>query len=73
MNNWIEINIPFSLFIEKGLNNPWTIIELIDFLDNNKTQQYLIGDVCPNGGGCGCCSEIHLSQIVKRYKIIDRQ
>ena len=51
-----------------GLNRAGVLIEVE--IDENKTEQYLIGHINTNCGVCNDCCEFDDDKIVKRYKIV---
>ncbi|MHB0965535.1 MAG: hypothetical protein ACYC36_03685 [Bellilinea sp.] len=60
---WIEVNISYKEFDERGLSAPGTLID-------TEHGEFLIGDINPNRGVCDDCVEFGEHTIVKRYKIV---
>lgn len=63
---WLDANIGFKSFVDKGYARAGTIIEI---LLNNKKKQYLIGDVNPSGS-FSKGKRISDDTVVLRYKVI---
>lgn len=58
---WIDYFKTFDDFRNEGLSTPGTLIE------KDGGQKFLIGDINPVGGTCGCCPDILPASIIKRY------
>jgi hypothetical protein len=65
MNDWIEVNIPYSEFSKTEFNKPGTLIE-------TDSKILMIGHINENSGVCDCCSTNTDKHFVKRYKIVWR-
>lgn len=65
MNDWIELNVPWSDFSKSELNKPGVLIEV----QQDVVNRYLIGDINPEGGFCNCCG-FYSASIVLRAKVL---
>lgn len=72
--DWIEVNIPFGPAYDsgeqldsldkRGLCTAGTLVKL------DTGEEFLIGDVNRNGGGCDCCPTVGYRDTVAYYKIV---
>ena len=67
MSDWIEVNVEFGEFENRGLFNVGTLM-LIETC--GKTEEVLIGDINDINGSCDHCKGIEDGVIVKSYKVI---
>lgn len=80
--NWIEYGHLWGddeaeCFVEDGLNQPGVLVkyktkihEVPRDREYNDEQIALIGDVSPEGGSCGCCSDIRPDTLIVAYAVI---
>ena len=62
MGEWIECGLPWNDFYYENVGN------LVGLLIDTKDGIFLIGDINPSRGMCGCCTQFEFRTIVHRYK-----